>query len=179
LGISSRLPSRQQLAQVYAIIVLLIYSWTILWSFWKLPTWRIFLTAWEIAGALSFSLATVLVESLAVLGIPVLAALCLPRRWFGEVFVARGGALAATALGYMMFVGDRLKYEMEYPKLPLESWLLALPLAAIVLIVYAAGRVTWLRRASEALGERATIFLFLMPPLSIVAILVLVIRALT
>jgi len=178
LGISRRLPSRQQLAQVYAIIVLILYSWTILWFFWKLPTWRIFLTAWEITGVLAFSLATVLVESLIALGIPVVVASCLPRRWFGDVFVARGGSLAASALGYMMFLGDQLKYEMEYPKLGLDGWLLALPLAAVVLIVYAAGRIGWLRRITESLAERATIFLFLMPPLSVIAIFILVIRVL-
>jgi hypothetical protein len=163
---------------VYAIIVLIIYSWTILWFLWKLPTWRIFLTASEIVGVLAFSMATVLVESLIALGIPVVAGLCLPRRWFGDVFVARGGSLAAAALGYMMFLGDQLKYEMEYPKLALDAWLLALPLAAIVLIVYAAGRLGWLRRIIESLAERATIFLFLMLPLSVIAIFVLVIRVL-
>ena len=176
MGISSRLPSRQQLVQVYAIIVLIIYSWTILWLFWKLPSWRIFLNTWEILGVLAFSLVSALVESLVVLCVPVILATFLPRSWFADAFVSRGGSLAATALGYMMFLDDRFKHEMLYPELPVGAWWLALPLAAVVLVPYAAGRITRLRTAVESFADRATIFLYVMLPLSGFAVLVIVVR---
>ena len=176
MGISSRLPSRQHLAQVYAIIVLITYSWTILWFLWKLPSWRIFLTAWEILGVLAFSLTTALVESLVVLCIPVALAVCLPGSWFREVFVSRGGSLAATALGYMMFLNDKFKHETLYPELPVDAWLLALPLAAIVLIPYAAGRISGLRTIAESFADRATVFLYVMLPLSGFSMIVVVVR---
>jgi len=178
LAISSRLPGRQQIIQVYAIIVLIIFSWTILWLFWKLPSWRIFLTAWEIVGVLAFSLSTALAESLVVLSALLILVLSLPRAWFGEVFVARGASLAATALGTMMFLDDQFKHEMLYPELPLGVWLLALPLAAIVLIPYAAGRIAWFRRIVESFADRATIFLYIMLPLSGISMFVVLVRAL-
>jgi hypothetical protein len=163
------------LAQVYAIAVLIIYSWTILWFFWKLPTWRIILTPWEILGVLAFLLATNLAESLGVLCIPVVLALILPRGWFGDVFVARGASLMMTGLAYMMFLGDQLKYQGAFPSLTLQPWLLSLPLGVIALMVYLSGRIGWVRRIAESLADRATIFLYVMLPLSIISLFVILI----
>lgn len=176
MGISSRLPSWRQVAQVYAVIVLLIFSWTILWFFWKFPSWRMFLTTWEIAGALAFSLVTALVESLIFLCIPLILAALLPRMWFRDVFVARGGSFAATALGYMMFLDDRFKYETRYPELPAQAWTLVLPMVAVLLIPFMAGRMGWFRRVVESFADRATVFLYLMLPLSGLAMVVVAIR---
>ena len=175
LRASSRLPGWLQLAQVYSIAVLIIYSWTILWFFWKLPTWQIFLTTGEILRVLAFSLATNMVESLVLLCIPVLLALILPRTWFSDVFVARGASLTMTGLAYLMFLGDQLKFQGAFPSTALEPWLLALPLGALALIVYLVGKIALFRRMVESLADRATIFLFVMPPLSVISLLVVLV----
>jgi len=60
----------------------------------------------------------------------------------------------------------------------LGVWLLALPLAAIVLIPYAAGRIAWFRRIVESFADRATIFLYIMLPLSGISMFVVLVRAL-
>jgi hypothetical protein len=163
---------------VLGIIVLMTYSWTILWFLYRFPSWRIFLTAWEILGALAFSLAMALVESVVVLCIPVVLCLILPRPWFRDVFVARGASLAAALLGYLMFLNEQLKHETSFPALPMPAVLLVLPLAAVALIPYAAGRLNWLRRFTESSADRATIFLYIMPPLSAISIFVVIIRLL-
>lgn len=35
--LKNRFPDRQQILAVYGVISLVICSWTVLWSFWKLP----------------------------------------------------------------------------------------------------------------------------------------------
>lgn len=179
MGISSRLPGRQQLSQVYAIIVLLLYGWMTWWFLFRFTTWRLYLNAWEIAGVLAFSLTTTLVESALVFFVLLILALLLPQKWLGDVFVARGGMLAAAGLIYMMYLDDQLKHEMLFPALPTAPWLLVLPLAGILVLVYAAGHFPWLRRAVESLADRATVFLYLLMPLSAVSVLVLAARLLT
>jgi len=164
--------------RVYAIIVLILYNWTIIYWLTRLPGWRVFLTPWEILGILDFSLTTALLESLLVLCLPMIVAVCLPRPWFGDSFVARGGALVAAVLAYMMFLDIQFKHEMLYPALPLSGWVLVLPLVLIVPLVLAAGRITALRRAVEALAERATIFLYIMLPLSGISVILLLARSL-
>src|SRR5512140_447536 len=100
----SKIPTWQQIVPVYAVIVLVIYTWTILWFFWKLPSWTFFLNVGEMLTMLAYSLATNFAESLLVLCGPLVLGLVLPRKWFSEVFVARGAALSLAGLGYMMFL---------------------------------------------------------------------------
>ena len=171
MGLLDRLPTWQQAAQVYAIIVLLTYTWTILSFFWMFPSWRIILTAGEILGVLAYSLAAVLLESLLVMVVVVIAAAALPKKWFGDVFVARGAALVLAGLGYAMFLSEQLKTQGGFPKLALPGWVLIMPLGAIVLLVYLAGRITLVRKFLESLADRATIFLYVMTPLSVLSLL--------
>ena len=70
-----RIPSWGKIVPVFAVIVLIVYAWTIIWFFWKLPSWLFFLNAGEILTAFAYSLATNLAESLVVLCAPLLLAL--------------------------------------------------------------------------------------------------------
>jgi len=65
--VRTRFPSLQENLQVYAVIVAFLYTWTILWLFWELPSWLNFLTVGEILPIFAYALATNLLESLLVL----------------------------------------------------------------------------------------------------------------
>lgn len=176
MGISSRLPGRGQIARVYAIAVLFIYGWTMMWFFWKLPGWLNFLNAGEILTVLAYALGANLLESLAALCFPIGMALALPWGWFREVFVARGAALMLTGLGFLMVAANEFKNRDELPGLLRVAWSPVLSLVGVVIIVYLAGRIGILRRALELLADRATIFLYVSVPLSVLAALVVAAR---
>jgi len=176
LGIFRRLPPRQQVAQVYAITVLLLYSWTTLWFLWKLPSWLGFLNTGEILTIAAYSLATNFIESLAVLSAPVILALALPDAWFRRVFVARGSALMMTGIGAMMVLTYQYTNKDELPQLLRSAWPPALMLFVVAAGVYFAGRVRLLRWGLEGLADRATIFLYASVPLSILSLLVIAVR---
>jgi hypothetical protein len=173
------MPSRAQVAQVFAVIVLMVYSWTILWFFYKLPSWLYFLDVGEITTVFAYSLATNLAESIAVLCGPVALSLILPRKWFHDVFVARGGTLAIAGLAYMMYVAFQFKSKDDYPSLTLKPSSLVLVLVLIVVLVYLAGRSHLLRRIVETVADRATIFLYVYMPLSLLALLVVLFHWIT
>ncbi len=166
------MPSRPQVAQVFAVIVLMVYSWTIVLFFYKVPSWLYFLNAGEITTVLAYSLATNLAESLAVLCGPVALSLVLPRPWFHDVFVARGGTLAVSGLAYMMYVASQFTSKEGYPSLTLKPWSIAAVLVLIVALVYLAGRSHLFRRVVEIVADRATIFLYVYLPLSLIALLI-------
>jgi hypothetical protein len=171
-----RIPSRAQLAAVLAVIVLILYTWTILWFFWKLPSWLYYLNAGEILNVLSYSLAVNLVESLVVLAVPVLLAVLLPKKWFSDVFVARGAALAMAGLGVLIYVAYHFPMKDVFPVSLLTPLFIAPALALIVLLVFLAGRVLLLRRGIEFLADRGTIFLYILIPLSLVSAFTILIR---
>ena len=176
MPIFKRIPGWGQVLPVYAVIVLMIYSWTLLWFSWKLPSWAFFLSAGEILTAGAYALATNLLESATVLCAVVVASLILPRRWLYDSFVARGTALAISGLGYMMYVAYQFKTKEDYPSLNLKPWSLAVALVLVWLIAVLSGRIPTVRKAMEGLAERATIVLYLSVPTSIVALLVVLAR---
>jgi len=170
------MPSRAQIAQVFALIVLMVYSWTIVWFSYKVPSWLYFLNLGEITTVFAYSLATNLAESLAVLCGPVALSLVLPRKWFHDVFVARGGTLAIAGLAYMMYVASQFTSKDGYPTLTLKPWSLAVVLVLIAVLVYLAGRSRLVRGIVEGIADRATIFLYIYMPLSVLALLLVLFR---
>ncbi|MGH9786042.1 MAG: hypothetical protein ACRD88_17875, partial [Terriglobia bacterium] len=159
MDISKRLPSRAELAPVYAVIVMMVYSWTILWFYYNLPGWLGFLNFGEVIGIFAYSMTTNFLESLAVLAGIVLCAVILPRRWFSDAFVARGAALAMLVLGLMMYIAKQFETKEYYPA-ELIRWSPAL-LAVAFVLVFLLGRVMFLRKAIEFFADRAIIFLYI------------------
>lgn len=176
MAIFKRIPAWGQIAPVYAVIVLMVYTWTSLWFFWKLPSWLFFLNTGEIAIAYAYSLATNLMESLAVLCGPLILSMVLPKEWFFDRFVARGATLALAGLGYMMYVAFQFKTNADYPSLTLKPWTLALAVVAILFIVYLAGRLNLFGKIIEIIADRAIIFLYISLPFSLISLVIILIR---
>lgn len=177
MAISKRIPGWGQIAPVYAVIVLILYSWTILSFLWLVPGWLYYLKAGEIVTVFTYASATNLVESLAVLCVCLLPRILLPGEWFRDTFVARGSALAMSGLGYLMYVAFQYRNKSGYPEFALSLWSLALGAVIILLVVYAAGRFDHVRRGIEGLADRATIFLYVSVPVSVISLAVVAVRA--
>jgi len=156
--------------------VLMIYTWTSVWFFWKVPSWLFFLNAGEIGIAFAYALATNLVESLAILCGPLALSLILPKEWFLDRFVARGAALVLSGLGYMMYLAFQFKTKDDYPSITLKAWSVALAIVIMVVIVYLAGRLSLFRKIMEVLADRAIIFLYISLPLSLISLVIVLIR---
>ena len=174
-----RFPGWAQILPVYAVIALIVYAWTLLWFFWRVPGWLAYLNVGDILGTLVYLFATNLAESLVVLGGVLALAAILPGRWFRDVFVPRGVSLCIAGLGYLMFLADRFKNKINYPALPLAAWTVPVALLAIAVIVYACGRFAAVRRVLEAVADRATIFVYILVPLSILSLAVILINSVT
>lgn len=174
MALFNRLPKVSKIAPVYALTVLPVYGWTILWFFWRLPSWLFFTNIGEILGIFAYAMALNLLESLCVVLIPVLLSVALPQKWFYDRFVARGAALVLLLLGYAMFFTARLQYEDGYPK-SLLLWSV-LALCMIALLVYLVGKIPIACKLLEALSDRAIVFLYLFIPISLISLLVVIFR---
>jgi hypothetical protein len=174
LSIFNRLPKFSQIAPVYALSVLLVYGWTILYFFWKLPSWLFFMTIGEILVVFAYAMSVNLLESLFVLLIPILLSLLLPKKWFYDTFVVRGSALVLLFLGYSMFLTTRFQSEEGYPKTLLLWSVFAL--FVIAFLVYILGKIRIMGKVLEAVSDRAIIFLYLFIPISLISLLVVIFR---
>jgi hypothetical protein len=173
-----RLPKLQSILGVYAVIVFLVYSWTLFTSFYKLPSWMFYLTISQILSVYAYAFSVDLAESVLVLAgillleftfffilrnkeeiqsrsILIALVLLLPSMW--RLFLFQGYEDSAA------FVGGELKW-----------WILTLaigfPLAALIPKNY------WLRRILEGFAERAAVFLYIYLPLSFVSLIVVIAR---
>jgi len=171
-----RLPGLAQIAPVYAVVVMFIYGWTILRFLWKVPSWSYYLSAFEFLSILAYALVVDLLESLAILGLLVLGAALLPRRWLSDVFVSRGTACAAIGLGLLAVCSGSLQTDAltPLPTTVLRFWPAAL--AFLLAAAFYAGGASRFRSLIENLAERAVVFLFLSIPLSLMALIVVVVR---
>jgi hypothetical protein len=173
-----RIPGWPQIIPVYGVIVLMVYTWTLLWFFWKVPSWLFFLNAGEILTSLAYVLATNFTESLLVVCGPLFLALVLPKKWFHDVFIARGASLSMAGLGYMMFLANQFRNNSDYPSASLHPWTVALAAAGIGVLVYLCGQIALLRKIVEAVADRVSIFVFILTPLGIISLLVVLVRSL-
>ena len=169
MDIFRKLPGWSQILPVYSVIVLMLYTWTILWFFWKIPSWLLFMNVGELLSAFSFAMLTDLLESLAALILVLLPALILPTKWFSEAFTARGSVLAAASLGWLMIVAQQFQIKADYPS-ALIQWS-PLVLAAIFVLSVLAGMHPGLRKLIASLADRLTVFLFVSLPLSLLALI--------
>jgi len=174
LGLLNRFPSLQDNLKVYAVIAVLVYAWSILWLFWELPSWLYYLTVAEIIPVFAYALATNLFESLLILAALNLLCFILPQTWFHESFVARSFFVVALGLGYLMFFASSFGKEGDYPRV-----LLSLAPGAFVMFFilgFLVTRIVSLKKITEQIADRLVIFLYLTIPLSMVALLVIVVR---
>ena len=174
MGISSRFPKQNEIAAVYAVIVLIVYGWTILKFNYNLPGWLFFLNVGEILGVLAYSMVTNLLESIVVLLGVIAAGVLLPRKWFSEAFIARGASLSILVLGLMMYIAGQFSTKEYYPA-EIIRWTPAI-LVLIATVVYLLGRLQFTRQAIEFFADRAVIFLYISIPVSVLSLLTVLIR---
>lgn len=173
-----RFPSIADILPVYALISSLFYGWSVVVFAWKLPGWLFFLTSGEIAVIFSYEFVTNLSESLFVMVPLILLAGILPPRVLKEAFVSRGSAIALGMIGSMMIVVRLSVANKLGPPAYWPAWLLGAVLVSIML-AWITSRVIFVARALAWLADRLIVFLLILIPLSVVALIVVLARFLS
>ena len=173
----TRLPDRRSIIGVYAAAVFLVYGWTLLASFWKVPSWMFFLKVGEILSVYAYSFAIDFAESILLLFTMLLIGILLPKNWWNDQFTSKGIVWISVLLGSIML---RL-YTNRSPELWEEfvynqwAWWGYTVLLGIVLS-FLFSRVNWLRRELEKLADRLVVFLYIYMPLTALSIIVVFAR---
>lgn len=175
---TERLPKRQQILGLYAVIVFLIYSWTLLVSFYKFPSWILYLTINQILTIYAYSFSTNFIESLfilvCVLILDMTVFVLLKNR---NEFQSRSTVLAIFVLASVMW---RLLLFQNYEDTSVlvsgeflwwtVTFLLAVPSAILI------SKIGRARSLIETFAERAIVFLYVYLPFSLISLAVVGIR---
>jgi hypothetical protein len=167
-------PKLEQLLPVYAVIVVLIYLWSLIHFFWKLPSWIYFLSAGEISVVLAYMIVINLVESLFILLLIIALKVVLSRIWPDDQFIVKGVLLTLVGLGFLIYRNHYFPTKAIYAL----TWL---QLASVIglgmlVILVPLNKVPAFSRAMDALADRFIIFLYIAIPASAISLLVVLFR---
>ena len=175
---SERLPDRKSVWGVYAVIVFLVYSWTLVTSFYKLPSWMFYLTIDQILSIYAYSFSLNLLESIFLLvGVLFLHfTIFLPLKNKDE-FQARSILIVFTLLVSSM---TRLLLYKSYESSEafvngeLTWWILTFFWVALFSIIMPKKKL--FRSIFAGVAERVLIFLYIYIPLSFISLIIVTLR---
>ena len=171
-----RLPPFHEILSFYAVIVFLVYSWTLLAFFWKVPSWRYYLGTGDILVILAYTLASKLLESMLILCIFLLAGFVLPAGWLSNKFVVHG-SLVIFSFTFWVTLFDLNSVAHSLTQQDVLSFMFGFPLMATLGILLA-DRTPLVHKLMVFVGNQLIVFLYLWLPLSLVGILIVILRIL-
>jgi hypothetical protein len=172
LQVLDRVPDTNQFLPVYGLIVMLVYGWSLYQFIWNLPSWLKFLTLGEIGSVLAYTIVTDLAESLLILMGLIIVSVILPKKWFRDDFIVRGGgSVLYLLILFMVIARNTTPYEQLVSKYAIRG-LIDFSFLQLML-----GEIRLLRKIVSELADRSTIFLYLSIPSSALALIVVLIRS--
>jgi hypothetical protein len=178
IRILDRLPNRQAILQVYAVVAVMFSAWTMTAFLWKLSAWLLILNVGEIFTVFSYSMVANLLESLTVLLLLLIVCALLPASLLRDDFVVRGTIVATGLVGSLMaFVKLHMQFGMESGMKLLIGPLVVLLLTAILLAFPPKFRlVRFLRAAIQWISDRMLVFLYILIPLFVALLAYVIFR---
>jgi hypothetical protein len=174
--VKNKIPDWENIIPVYAVISFVIYGWTLYWFLHDLPAWLNYLHPIEIINQYTYILMVNLLESLFILLIVLVLCIILPRNWLFTEFVYQGTVISLFIVTYLIALIVRRSQIMVF-SINMVRWFPVILLIAFILIVLA-GKLNFIKRATEEIADRITIFLYLNIPFSILATIAITVRAL-
>ncbi|MBK9600305.1 MAG: hypothetical protein IPO36_00425 [Anaerolineales bacterium] len=96
MDIVKKIPRWEQIIPVYAVIVMMVYVWSLFQYFWRLSSWLNFSTLGQVGGIYVYTAAVNFIESLLILFALLVLSVILPSKWFYEQFVVKGSVLTLS-----------------------------------------------------------------------------------
>jgi hypothetical protein len=171
----SRFPTREDIYRVFATLIFVTYSWTVVLYLWKLPSWLKSLSGGEILTVLAYSLVNPLVESLVVMFLLIVLCVVLPGRYFRDKFTAQGsGIVLVSAFGAGAFT-YKINTFYTIPLLAGVAWL-SLFILGLWIVCCLIHRVIRLERMLWMFSDRVSVFFAVYVPLGMFSFFYICIR---
>lgn len=173
-----RLPGKQVLINVYSVIVFMVYTWTILASFWKLPSWLFHLNLGQIASIYAYSLVFDFLDSIISMVFCLLVCIPLFAFWGTEE-----GFQSRSVITFLILLGSSMlrltlyrdpQYREDFVNGQLLWWGISFFLAMVISLVVP--KINWLKRSLETLADKTVVFLFIYLPLTVISFIVVIAR---
>lgn len=173
--IRERYPRQQDIPAVFSVVATMVYGWTLVIFFFKLPSWLLFVTTGELFALLVYIFIIPFFESLIIMGFLLAICLFLPARFFRNDFVVRASWLVIC--GYTsIFLFLKLNTMLENHPIHLwEYWSITTFIICLI-AAWISPRIKFMRAFAEWASDRLQVFLFILIPISLISLVVVVFR---
>jgi hypothetical protein len=163
-------PHLGELLPVYGLITLAVYGWSLYRFSWIVPSWINILTVGEIAIVLAYIFSVNFLESLLAMGTLIFISFVLPSGWFRKGFVLRAGICVIFIMIFLIY--------LNYKEKPLDEAYRYMPIVFVLLVsaILVVERINFARKWILDFVDRASIFSYLTIPLSVIALIVVIVR---
>lgn len=171
----NRLPKLREIILVYAVNVVILYSFSLWFSFQDFSrNWILYLDIADILGLFAYIIIGAFIESLLMIGFLIILYLLSPPSITQGRFVLHGTILTITLLTALMLRDE--SYVGLSVIVKSNNISLAFVTVGILLFFFAAKWTEKLKSAIEALADRCVVFLYFYLPLSVLAMLIALVR---
>ncbi|MGZ6316444.1 MAG: hypothetical protein ACXWNQ_04225 [Anaerolineales bacterium] len=181
--ITSRLPERNELREVFNVVLFLVFGWSIRGFLFKMPALTLYFGLKNNLAVLCYMLAFALVETLIVTSVLVLISMLLPARVLRRGFAYKGFLtilVASVALilfqGYSQvnFLKDMLAD--NYSSVPPLVMGVVGAAAVLVVLLWIFQRWPRFQKYLLTLVEQFGVFTYIYVPLGLIGLMVVIIR---
>jgi hypothetical protein len=175
--LAARLPEKRSILNVYGTAVFLVYGWTLLASFWKVPSWLFFLRLSDILSVYAYSFVIDFSESVLLLVAALLVGVLLPWRWWNTEFTAKGVLWILVLMGSVMlrlFTNRSPEGWEDFVHNQGIWWGVTLLLGIALNLLMS--RIPILRQGLENLADRLIVFLYIYLPVTALSIVIVFAR---
>jgi hypothetical protein len=162
--------TKQDLIMVFAICSFPVHVWTIVNVLYDVPAWMKYMDLWDLAGAISYDLAFVLLETIALFLPLALAGWVLPKSVLRGNFVAFSFAfvLEAVVMAVVVQENERLLWD--------KGLLLKIFVAIYAVLAALIYLFPKINRIVKSIGERIVVLFYLYFFLDVAAVIIIIVR---
>lgn len=175
LRIKDQIPTLNMIVPVYAVISFVVYGWTLYWFVYEIPGLLNYLLLSEILVMYLYTLTVNLLESLIILFLSLALCVLLPKNWFYKGFVFRGTLLSLFVTVYFFGLILRRSQIMVFST-NMVNWFPVFLLIAFLMIGLLE-KIPFLKKMVESFADRMTVFLYINIPVSVLAVITVLIRS--
>ncbi|HKJ39434.1 MAG TPA: hypothetical protein VJ972_11710 [Anaerolineales bacterium] len=175
LRIKDQIPTLNMIVPVYAVISFVVYGWTLYWFVYEIPGLLNYLLLSEILVMYLYTLTVNLLESLIILFLSLALCVLLPKKWFYKGFVFRGTLLSLFVTVYFFGLILRRSQIMVFST-NMVNWFPVFLLIAFLMIGLLE-KIPFLKKMVESFADRMTVFLYINIPVSVLAVITVLIRS--
>ena len=181
--ITSRLPERNELREVFNVVLFSVFGWSIRGFLFKMPALTLYFGLKNNLAVLCYMLAFALVESLIVTSVLVLISMLLPARVLQQGFAYKGFlTILVASVALILFQGfSQVNFFKDmlvnnYSSVPPLVVGLVVAVAALVLLFWIFQRWPRFQKYLLTLVEQFGVFTYIYVPLGLIGLMVVIIR---